>query len=438
MDTDLTTGHPVRDARGRNLGTTTVNRIAVVGSGIAGLSAAYLLSRRHHVTLYERDRRLGGHTNTVTVDAAGGPVALDTGFLVHNSQTYPNLVRLLDELRIDTQDSDMSFSVRCAATGFEYSSRGIDGFFAHRRNLVRPGHYALLRDIARFNREAPGVLETGSDDDETLGDYLAERRYGHEFVARYLTPMASAIWSSTLDDIKRFPVRVLVRFMQNHGLLAMRAHPTWRVVRGGSARYIPKLTAPLGNRIHLGARLTSIGRSDAGVRLTFEDRPPEHVDAVVVACHGAQVLPLLADPTHEERQVFSNFTTTANEAWLHTDADALPRAVRARASWNYRLGAGDHAPSITYDLNRLQGITGPVQYCVTLNPSVPLDERTVIGRYTYHHPRMTTGAIAAQGRWRSVSGVGGIHYCGAYWRYGFHEDGLLSAIRVAADLGVAW
>jgi predicted NAD/FAD-binding protein len=416
-----------------------MKHIAIVGGGISGLAAAYLLSRRHRITLVERADRLGGHTNTVTVRGAGGPVALDTGFLVFNPATYPLLVRLFDELGVQTRPSDMSFSVSCAATGLEYSSRGLRGFFADRRNRVRAGHYGLLRDIVRFNRKAPSILDRPDADGWTLGEYLAMDRYGKEFVGRYLAPMASAVWSSSLESIDRFPARTLVRFMHNHGMLSVWRQPQWRVVAGGSHTYIPRMVARLRGEVRLGARLAAVRRHETGVTLAFEDGTSEMVDEVVFACHGDQVLPLLADASDVERDVLGRFTTTANDTWLHTDARLLPVRPAARASWNYRLTASAvHAPSVTYDLNRLQSIPGPERYCVTLNPREPIAPEHVIGRFAYRHPRVTVDSVRAQARWHEVSGANRTHFCGAYWRYGFHEDGLLSAVRVARALGVSW
>jgi predicted NAD/FAD-binding protein len=415
-----------------------MKHIAVVGSGISGLAAAWLLSRRHRVTLLERDDRLGGHTNTIVVDTACGPQPLDTGFLVHNERTYPNLVRLFEEIGVETQPSDMSFSVGSPAGGFEYSSRGVGGFFAHRRNLVTPGHYRLLADIVRFNREAPRVLDSPDAEAWTLNDYLRDQKYGDRFVSHYLAPMASAIWSASHDDIQRFPAQTLVRFMQNHGMLSIGAHPTWRVVRGGSHTYIPRLAGPVDD-VRVGARIRSVRRYDDGVELDLANESPLSVDDVVFACHGDQVLPLLADPSDAERDVFAQFTTTRNDAWLHTDGSLLPSSARARASWNYRIDdATDAPPAVTYHLNRLQGIAGCTDYCVTLNPRTHIADERVIRRIEYRHPNMTLGAIRAQQRWHEVSGVNRTHFCGAYWRYGFHEDGLVSAIRVARDLGVEW
>ena len=415
-----------------------MKRVGVVGAGISGLAAAYLLSRRYDVHLFEKDARLGGHTHTVMVDSGAEPIALDTGFLVHNERTYPLLCRLFRELGIGTRDSDMSFSVSCPRTGLEYSSRGARGFFAQPHRLASPAHLALLRDIIRFNRLARASVDVATDDD-TVGQFLDRHRFGPAFTGRYLYPMASAIWSASLDSIRDFPLLTLARFLENHGLLQINGQPVWKVVRGGSASYIPRLTAPLDGRVHRAAQIRSIARRADGVRIAFADRPSIRVDEIVFACHGDEVLPLLADPSDRERDIFAQFKTTTNDAWLHTDQRMLPRRAHARASWNYRLPEQPGAlPTVTYDLNRLQSLTTPQQYCVTLNPGQAVDERTVIKRMTYAHPLYTRDAIRAQARWPEVSGVQGTHFCGAYWFNGFHEDGLRSAVRVATALGVTW
>ncbi len=417
-----------------------MKRIAVVGSGISGLASAFFLSRRHEVHLFEKDGRLGGHTHTVTAESASGPVALDTGFLVHNDKTYPRLVRLFDELGIETVSSDMCFAVACVGTGLEYSSRGARGFFAQPRNVVSPTHLGLLSEIFRFNREAPRLLSAPEASRMTLGEFLDARRFSDVFVHRYLLPMASAIWSASLASIRAFPALTMIRFLDNHGLLAVSGQPMWKTVKGGSATYIPKLTAPLADRLHLGVSIEGIRRDETGVTIRFAGgRPDLRFDEVVLACHGDQVLPLLDDATERERDVFGNFRTTTNEAWLHTDASVLPVREAARASWNYRLHDDtDLAPTVTYDLNRLQQLTTPEQFCVTLNPNGDIDDRTVIRRMSYEHPLYDHAAIRAQERWAEVSGTHRTHYCGAYWFYGFHEDGLRSALRVASALGVEW
>ena len=278
-----------------------MKHIAVIGAGISGLAAAFVLSRRHRVDLFEQDRRLGGHTHSVLIDDPTGTVALDTGFLVHNDRTYPNLVRLFGELGVATRDSDMSFAVACRRTGLEYSSRGANGFFAQRRNLISPSHLSLLREIVRFNREAPALLDAPDTDRQTLGDFLESRRFGEPFTHRYLLPMAAAIWSASLDAIRSFPALTLIRFFVNHGLLSLTAQPTWKVVAGGSHTYIPKLIAPLTGDVYQGASILSVRRRENGVTLTLRDRPSMQFDEVVFACHGDQVLPLLADPSDRER-----------------------------------------------------------------------------------------------------------------------------------------
>ena len=413
--------------------------VAVIGAGISGLAAAHVLSRKHRVDLFEQESRLGGHTNTALIEGPTGTVPLDTGFLVHNDRTYPNLVRLFAELGVATRDSDMSFAVSCRRTGLEYSSRGANGFFAQRRNLVTPSHLSLLREIVRFNREAPALLKAPDAERQTLGDFLESRRFGEGFTHRYLFPMASAIWSASLDAIRSFPALTLIRFFDNHGLLSLHAQPTWKAVAGGSHTYIPKLIANLSGDLHQGASIHAVQRREDAVTMTFRDRPSMRFDEVVFACHGDQVLPLLADPSDRERDVFSCFTTTTNVAWLHTDGSVLPVQARARASWNYRLaGDPDAPPTVTYDLNRLQGLTTADQYCVTLNPNDGIDPRHVLREFVYRHPLYTRQAIRAQQQWAEVSGVNRTHYCGAYWRYGFHEDGLHSGLKVAHALGVEW
>lgn len=415
-----------------------MTRVAVVGSGISGLAAAWLLSRRFEVFLFETDGRLGGHTHTVEVETADGRLALDTGFLVHNRRTYPHLVRLFDELGVATQDSDMSFSVVDPRSGLEYGSRGASGFFAQPRNLLRPAHYRLLSEIARFNREGRALLTRPGYEGLTLGDFLAERRFDTPFTRHYLLPMASAIWSAPLGAMTAFPAFTFLRFFENHGLLGLTGQPTWRAVVGGSHRYIPALTAPLSGRVFTGTPVEQVTRDPDGVTLRFATRAPERFDHVVLACHGDQALRLLGDPSDAERAVLGEFRTTANDAWLHTDESWLPVNPRARASWNYRLADDDRPPTVTYDLNRLQGLRTATRYCVTLNPGRPIPPHAVLGRFQYRHPLYDRAAVAAQARWPAVSGANRTHFCGAYWGCGFHEDGLNSAIRVAASLGVRW
>jgi len=412
-------------------------RIAVIGSGIAGMAAAYYLSRKHEVFVFEKEPRVGGHTHTVTVESSRGPLAVDTGFIVHNDRTYPNLVKLLAELGVETQPSDMSFAVTCRTTGFEYSSRGLNGFFAQRANLVRLDQYRLLREILRFNREAPRLLQNPAAATMTLGDFIDQGRYTTLFAERYLYPTASAVWSMSMEAIRAFPALTLVRFFENHRLLGINTHPQWKVIRGGSNSYIPPITAPYKDRICTDATINSVARTEAGVTLRFEDRPGMFFDQAVFACHGDQILPLLESPTDAERDILGRFTTSSNEVCLHTDSSWLPKRPRARASWNYNLspdpGAG---ATVTYHMNRLQSLDVPEDYCVTLNAGSGIDPAKVLRRIVYHHPLYASGAIQAQTRWSEISGINRTHFCGAYWLYGFHEDGLNSALRVARALGV--
>lgn len=411
----------------------------MVGGGISGLASAHLLSARHEVHLFEREPRLGGHTHTVMAESSTGPVALDTGFLVHNDRTYRLLIRLFAELDVPCATSDMSFSVSCPRTGFEYSSRGLRGFFAQRRNLWSREHLVLLSEIRRFNREGARALRSSAVDRMTLGEFLAAGRFTDLFVDRYLAPMASAIWSASPEAIGSFPAATLMRFLANHGLLSISDQPVWRVVRGGSSSYIPKLTARFARRIRVGTSIESITRHDRGVTVRLAGGVTADFDEVVFACHGDQVLPLLADPSDAEREVFSGFKTTANTVVLHTDTSVLPARADARASWNYRLRPDrDGAPTVTYHLNRLQSLDTPEQFCVTLNPDGIVRDDQVLRTMVYRHPLYDHAAIRSQDRWGEVSGVRRTHYCGAYWYYGFHEDGLRSAVRVAAALGVRW
>jgi uncharacterized protein len=426
-----------------------VSRIAVIGSGISGLAAAYYLNRKHTVFLFESEPRLGGHTNTITVDTSRGPLPIDTGFIVYNDRTYPNLVKLLAELGIETQPSDMSFAVTCADTGYEYSSRGLRGFFAQRVNLLRPMAYELFREILRFNRTAPRLLDSvgvpdgpgasapGDSVDFSLGDFLDEHHFRGVFLDYYLLPMASAVWSASVAAIRAFPARTLIRFMANHGMLGINTHPKWKAIRGGSRSYIAPLTAAYRERVFLDARISAVARSAAGVTLKFADRPALDFDHAVFACNCDRVLPLIESPSDAERDVLSRFTTSPNETCLHTDSRLLPRRPRARASWNYNLHlANGHAATVTYHMNRLQSLPAEEDYCVTLNANGSVDPAKVIRRMTYFHPLFTAAAIRAQARWHEISGADRLHFAGAYWFYGFHEDGLNSALRVARSLSV--
>jgi predicted NAD/FAD-binding protein len=414
-----------------------MSRIAVIGAGISGMSAAYLLSQKHDVWLFERESRAGGHTHTHAIESRNGVLPIDTGFIVHNDRTYPNLVRLFGSLGVERQASDMSFAVSCRETGFEYSSRGLRGFFGS-RNFLRLRQYRLFAEILRFNREARALLADPGNSEIGLGDYLRAHGFAGDFARYYLNPMAASVWSTSLEEIEDFPAFTLIRFFDNHGLLVMTTQAQWYTLKGGSSSYIPPLTAPFAQRIRLGAKIDSVTRTPAGVQIAFADRPPESFDEVVFACHAPQTLGLLKDATAQESCILGHFRTSRNAAVLHTDSRLLPRRANARASWNYHLGASRTSATLTYHMNRLQRLPGPEDYCVTLNDTASLEPRRILRELTYFHPLYTVAAVRAQARWAEISGRNHTHFCGAYWFYGFHEDGLNSAIRVAGKLGVSW
>ena len=418
-----------------------MKKIAVIGSGIAGLTAAYYLSRKHELSLFEKEARLGGHTHTVTVESSAGPLAVDTGFIVHNDLTYPNLVRLLGELNISRTNSDMSFAVSCRKTGYEYSSRGVRGFFAQKRNVLKAKPWKLFGEIKRFNREATEVLEKPEWQGLKLGDFLDAKGFSQEFRELYLIPMAAAVWSCAPKAVNEFPAATLIRFFDNHRFLTITEQAQWKTIPGGCSRYIAPITKPLRERIYLGAQIRGVARNEQGVTIRFVgERPAMHFDEVVFATHGDQALPLLDEPTVQEKEVLGAFQTSRNDVALHTDENLLPEREAARASWNYLLHMdernGSSPVTMTYHMNRLQPLGVKENYCVTLNATAQIRPEKVIRKFVYHHPLYTMAAIAAQKRWSEISGVKRTHYCGAYWIYGFHEDGVNSALRIVNSQGI--
>lgn len=408
-------------------------RIAVIGSGIAGNVTAHRLhAAGHDIAVFEADDRVGGHTHTHRIELDGEVQHIDTGFIVYNDRTYPNFIALLDELGVASQASSMSFSVRNDGTGLEYNGTSMNGLFAQRCNLVRPTFLGMLREILRFHREAPALLaETGAE--ITLGEFLAARGFGGRFVADYLVPMGASIWSTDPVRMVDFPARFFVRFLHNHGMLTVKDRPIWRVIRGGSARYVERLTAAWRDRIHLGCPVDLVRRMPEGVQVHVRGRPPERFDHVFLACHADQALRMLADPSAAEREILGALPYLRNEAVLHTDTSLLPRRRRAWAAWNYHVLPGSGAGvALTYNMNILQGLRSRHTFCVTLNAGEHVDPRRVLRRMHYDHPLFTPASIAAQQRHGEISGVRRTHYCGAYWRYGFHEDGVVSALMALA------
>ncbi len=410
-------------------------KIAIIGTGIAGNLAAYRLARKHDITVYEADCRIGGHTNTVDVLAAGQRWAVDTGFIVFNDATYPNFIALLDELGVESQPSEMSFSVRSERNGLEYNGASINALFAQRSNLLRPSFYRMINDILRFNREAPALLDQPANT-ITLGEYLDQNRYSKEFVEHYIVPMGAAIWSATAQGMRGVPAVFFIRFFSNHGLLSVKDRPTWRVIKGGSRSYLDKLVAGHRDRIRLNAPVEWIRRHSDHVEVKARGTASERYDRVFLACHSDQALRLLADPTAEEQAVLGAMGYQQNEAVLHTDETLMPRRKLAWAAWNYHIPRGPADPdgkvALTYNMNILQGLQAPVEFCVTLNHTHAIDPDKIIQTISYEHPIFTERAVAAQSRQREINGTGGTYYCGAYWRYGFHEDGVVSA-KAALD-----
>ncbi len=408
-------------------------RIAVIGSGIAGLTAAYYLNRKYQVTLFEADQRLGGHTHTVQVEWQGEKSAIDTGFIVFNDRTYPGFIRLMDELGVDYQPTEMSFSVTNPALGLEYNGNNLSSLFAQRGNLVNAGFWRMLADIGRFNRQVrKAAIESPAA--TTLGAFLDRQRYGDLFIDNYLLPMISAIWSTDLEQTREFPLVFFVRFFENHGLLNLVDRPQWYTIKGGSSRYIEPLTASFKEGIHLAAGVETITRHSDALKVVAAGHEYSF-DEVVLACHGDQALRMLAAATADERRILGAFRFTANDVILHTDQRWLPQSPRARASWNYHLRQpGQGRSTVTYYMNRLQQLDKHHAYLVTLNEDVP--EESTIGRYQYDHPIFDLESISAQQQWSQISGTDRIHYCGAWWHNGFHEDGVQSALRVCNALGV--
>jgi predicted NAD/FAD-binding protein len=410
-------------------------KIAVIGGGISGLTTAHLLCAEHEITLFEANDYLGGHTNTIDVNLPAGKWAVDTGFIVFNERTYPNLIRLLDRLGVASQPSMMSFSVTDERTGLQYCATNLDTFFAQRRNLLNPGFWRMLSEIFRFNRQS-GALYAGDDLSLTLGEYLQAHGYSRAFVEQFLVPMGSAIWSADPGRFLDFPATAFVTFFTNHGILNVVDQPRWRVVSGGSRQYVEPLARPFRDRVRLSSPVTRVERHPDRVEVTVRGCAAQSFDQVVLACHSDQALAMLADPSQPEHDLLGAIPYQQNEAILHTDVAQLPTLPKARASWNSRIPQKQRAaPSLTYWMNRLQSLQAPVEFCVTLNAADEIRAEKVLYRTTYQHPVYSVAAFAAQRHHEAINGVNRTWYCGAYWGYGFHEDGLNSALAVCRRFG---
>ncbi|MBY6189520.1 FAD-dependent oxidoreductase [Microbulbifer agarilyticus] len=427
-------------------------RIAIIGSGISGLTSAYLLNQKHDISLFEADSRLGGHTATIDVEEGDRTIPIDTGFIVFNDWTYPNFIKLMAELGVENQPTDMGFSVSALGSGpngsgefakdFEYAGNNLNSLFAQRRNLLDGGHWRMLRDIVRFNRDAVTDWKRGElSEATTLGSYLDTNGYSAEFASRYLVPMGSAIWSASMSRMLDFSVDFFVRFFYNHGLLNIFNRPQWRVIRGGSKSYIAPMIESFKDRIHLSSPVQRVTRVGQHVQLEYlsasGEKRMQEFDQVIFACHSDQALKILGDASIPESEILGHIPYEKNSVVLHTDTSLLPKRQSAWASWNYRLQGDDSAlPALTYNMNILQRLETSKTYCVTLNADHLIDQNKIIGEYEYEHPQFSVNGNSAQARWGEINGVNRTWFCGAYWTNGFHEDGVVSAVRVAKALGV--
>ena len=406
-------------------------KIAIVGGGISGLTTAYLLSREHEVILYESNDYIGGHTNTVTIEMNGSPVPVDTGFIVYNEQNYPNFSHILSDLNVSTQPTSMSFSVKLIEPDLEYNGSSFKQLFGQKKNLLRPRFYQMLWDILRFNRQAPGLLESNSYD-ITLGEHAIECGFSQDFIHHYLVPMGAAIWSSSPSAILEMPAYFFIRFFKNHGMLNLNDRPQWRTITGGSCQYVNKMIASFAKNIRLGHKVSSVERLNDRVIVDGDS-----YDHVVFACHSDQAIEALSDPSVYEKDILSKISYQKNEIIMHTDTSIMPAREDLWAAWNYHSQGNDDSPvAMTYNMNILQDLDIKETICITLNSLNLINPDLILGRHIYSHPQFTTESMKAQERWMEISGGNRTHFCGAYWGNGFHEDGVNSALRIANFFGI--
>lgn len=408
-------------------------KVAIIGAGISGLTAAYYLNPRHQISVYESADKIGGHTATADITHAGQNYAIDTGFIVYNDWTYPNFIKLLDELRVDSQPTEMSFSVRCDGSGIEYGGSNLNTLFAQRRNIIKPSFHKMISDILRFNREAVRDLDEGKlMEGITLGEYLKSNRYSEAFIYQYVLPMGCAIWSASTDRMTELPIRFFIEFFKNHGLLSVKNRPQWRVIKGGSRNYLAPLTESFKNSIFVNSKVAHVRRRDDLVELVMDNGQVLAYDQVVMACHSDQALALLGDPTVEERSALSAIPYQQNDVVLHTDESLLPRSRRAWSSWNYLLRQRHQERAVlSYDMNILQAISSKSTFCVTLNATDLILPKKIIEKFSYNHPVFCLDSIDAAEHINRINGARNTWFAGAYLGNGFHEDGVKSGLRVA-------
>ncbi|NHD16175.1 MULTISPECIES: FAD-dependent oxidoreductase [unclassified Actinopolyspora] len=419
----------------------TEGTVAVIGAGVSGLTAAYLLRHRYGVLLFDVDDRLGGHAHTHRVRTADGrTIGVDSGFIVHNERTYPNLLRLFDELGVTTRETEMSMSVSCSGCGLEYAgAKGIDGLLARRSNLLRPAYLHMLPQVRRFHRQANELLDSEADERLTLGRFLAAGGYSRYFVEHFAVPLVSAVWSSGTEVSEHYPARYLFEFLRNHGMLSVGGSPTWRTVVGGSREYVDRIAERV-HAVRVSTGVRAVHRTPDGVRIHDENDAVHTADRAVIATHADDALRMLATPSDDERELLGSFDYSHNETVLHTDSRALPETHRARASWNYHkpsCSTSSGGVGVSYDMNRLMRLAEPEDYVVTLGAADRIDASAVLARMTYRHPIYTPESVAAQRRLPEL-GDGRVRFAGAYHGWGFHEDGCVSGVRAAEAFGAGW
>jgi predicted NAD/FAD-binding protein len=415
-------------------------RIAIIGSGISGLTCGYLLQKHYQINLFEANDYIGGHTATVPVEVAGKTYAIDTGFIVYNDWTYPNFIKLLEQLGVQTQETQMSFSVKDQARDLEYNGHSLNSLFAQRRNLLRPSFWGMLRDIVRFNKQCKSLAEADAIPDISLNQFITELNLGNLFKHNYLLPMCAAIWSSSTEQVSQFSLPFFIQFFNNHGLLNIQERPQWRTLIGGSNQYVEPMTQGFADSIHLNSPIKAVHKIEEGYRLQLSDGTEQIFDQVIFACHSNQALSCLPSATPAQTEILSAIPYADNEVILHTDTSLLPNRKLAWASWNYLLqgtsGENQAPATLTYNMNILQRIQAPVTFCVTLNHTQAIDPDKILRRFVYAHPQFSQTSRAAQQRRQEICGQDGLHFCGAYWYNGFHEDGVRSALDVCERLGV--
>ena len=413
-------------------------RIAIIGSGISGLTTAYLLHKSHEITLFEANDYIGGHTHTVKVAQGEQSYDIDTGFIVCNDRNYPNFLKLMDKLNIAMQPTEMSFSVRNNPLGLEYNGHNLNTLFSQRRNLLRPKFYRLIRDILYFNEAAKKAIEEGIAENITLDTFVNQQSLSDIFKNNYLLPMAAAIWSCSMEQAGEFPLQFFLKFFLNHGLLDIKNRPQWCAVKGGSKAYIDPMTSGFKDQIRLSTPVNSVVRDDSWIEVNHATGK-ETFDQLVFACHSDQALDLLKNASIEEKAILGELLYQQNDVILHSDASLMPKKSLSWASWNFLAGEQEHNDPtlVTYCMNILQGIASDQPFLVSLNARHKIDPEKIIGEYDYTHPVYSVAGMKAQSRRNEISGVGRIHYCGAYWYNGFHEDGVRSALDIGEKFGVS-